>query len=199
MTIRPGAAWGEVVAVPDGSVDLAGDAELAAAIERGEPRPMIVRGGDLFRTAGSPVPSDTVVRVALDVLRLDADGDEITAVAHAVVRRPGPLGWWHGRILAVMNVEHIGHLDVAPRAHPNDGRFDVVDVSASLPVRVRWHAYRRLPAGSHVPHPGITTRRGKQETFVFDRPMQLWVDGVARGTVRSLGVRVIPDAAVIHV
>ena len=50
--------------------------------------------------------------------------------------------------------------DVAPRAHPNDGRFDVVEVSAAMPARARLQAWRRLATGTHVPHPDITTRRG---------------------------------------
>ena len=31
-----------------------------------------------------------------------------------------------------MNVDRLGHWDVAPRAHPNDGRVDVVEVDAAM-------------------------------------------------------------------
>jgi len=198
MTVKPGSAWGDVVTAPEGALVVRNDDELAAAIERGESRPLVVTGGDLHRTAGSPAGAGTVVRVPIDVLNASADGDAMTAVAHVVARRPGRSGWWRGRIVAVMNVEHIGAWDVAPRAHPNDGRFDLVDVAASMSLRERWYASRRLRTGTHVPHPRIASRRSRQETFTFDRPMALWLDGVSRGTVRSLSVSVVPDATEIY-
>jgi hypothetical protein len=199
MTVRPGSAWGDIVAVPDDALDVRGDAELADAVERGESRPLVVTGGDLYRTAGSPAGAGTVVRVPIDVLKISADGAAMMAVAHVVARRPGRLGWWRGRIVAVMNAEHIGAWDVAPRSHPNDGRFDLVDVAASMSLRERWNASRRLRTGTHVPHPRIASRRSRQETFTFDRPMGLWLDGVSRGTVRSLTVSVVPDATEIYI
>ena len=198
MTVKPGSAWGEVVATPEGALDLHGDDELAAAIERGEARPLVLRGGDLHRTGGSPAGVGTVVRVPIDVLRIATGGERLTAAAHVVARRVGRLGWWRGRIVVVMNAEHIGAWDVAPRSHPNDGRFDLVDVAASMSLRERWQAWRRLRTGTHVPHPRIASRRSREETFTFDRPMGLWLDGVARGTVRSLTVSVVPDAAEIY-
>jgi hypothetical protein len=199
MTVRPGAAWGDVVAVPDGALDVRRDDELAAAVERRESRPLVVTGGDLYRTAGSPAGAGTVVRVPIDVLNVSADGVAMTAVAHVLARRPGRLGWWRGRIVAAMNSEHIGAWDVAPRSHPNDGRFDLVDVAASMSLRERWQASRRLRTGTHVPHPRIASRRSRQETFTFDRSMGLWLDGVSRGTVRSLTVSVVPDAIEIYI
>jgi len=199
MTVKPGSTWGEVVAAPEGALVVRNDDELAAAVERGESRPLVVSGGDLYRTAGSPARVGTVVRVSIDVLKVIAEGVALTAVAHVVARRPGRLGWWRGRIVAVMNAEHIGPWDVAPRSHPNDGRFDLVDVAASMSLRERWHASRRLRTGTHVPHPRVASRRSRQETFTFDRPMGLWLDGVSRGTVRSLTVSVVPDAAEIYI
>ena len=199
MTVKPGSAWGAVVETPSDALEVFGDDQLAAAIERGEPRPLVVLGGDLRRTAGSPAGTGTVVRVPIDILRVTADGAPMIAVAHVVARRPGRVGWLRGRVVAVMNAEHIGRWDVAPRSHPNDGRFDLVDVAASMSLRERWQAFRRLATGTHIPHPRIASRRSRDETFTFDRPMALWLDGVARGTVRSLTVRVVPDAAEIHV
>ena len=128
-----------------------------------------------------------------------ADEEPLTAVAHVVVRRPGGLGWWRDRIVAVMNVDHLGKWDAAPRAHPNDGWLDVIEVSESMSPRVRWQAWRRLPAGDHVPHPDITVRRRRAETWTFGRALNLWVDGVERGSVHMLRVEITPDAAEIYV
>jgi diacylglycerol kinase family enzyme len=135
----------------------------------------------------------------IDVIDVTADGRRLTAVAHVVARRRGRAGWWRGPIIAVMNVDHRGPWDVAPRAHPNDGWLDVVEVDEAMPWRSRWQAWRRLPMGTHLPHPDIGTRRTRAETFTFAEPRGLWVDGVERGTVRMLAVALRPDAAVVYV
>lgn len=199
MTIKPGSVWGEVVDTPTGALVLHRDDEVASAIERAETRPLIVRGGDLHRTVGAPSAPGTAVRIPIDILRVTTDGATMTAVAHVLARRPGRFWWMRGRVVVAMNAEHIGRWDVAPRAHPNDGRFDLVEVAASMSVRERWQALRRLGTGTHVPHPRIASRRSREETFTFDRPTGLWLDGVVRGTVRSVTVRVVPDAAEIYV
>lgn len=194
MTIKPGEDWGEIVTAPQDLVAVEGDAALAAHIERGDPRPPLVRGGDLLASLGSPPPGRSVRRMPIDVLRVVADGHEAVAAAHVVARR----SWWRGPLLAVMNVDRLGRWDVAPRAHPNDGWADVVEVDAAMRVRQRWEARRRLPSGTHVPHPLIVTRRVAEATWAFDRPQRLWVDGVAWGEVRSLRVVVETDAAVVY-
>jgi hypothetical protein len=194
MTIRPGDDWGELVAIPDDLVDADSDAALAACVTRGDRRAVRVRGGDLLATLGGPVPGDRVRRLPIDLLRVTADDRSYVAVAHVVARR----SWWRGPVLAVMNVDRLGHWDVAPRAHPNDGRADIVEIAAAMGPRARWQAWRRLPTGTHVPHPQLATRRAKRVEWTFERPLRLWVDGVARGTVRSLRVEVEPDAAVVH-
>lgn len=198
MTIRRGVDWGEDIERPAEAAELTSDAAVAASIARGEARALLVRGGDLHRSLGSPVGPATR-RLPIDVIRVTADGADAIAVAHVVLRRRGPLGWWRGPIVAVMNVDHVGSWDVAPRAHPNDGRLDIVEVSAGMSVRHRWQARRRLETGTHLPHPDITNRPTVEASFEFAEAVSVWVDGVNRGTVRTLHVRVEPDAAVIHV
>lgn len=134
----------------------------------------------------------------IDLLRVTTDGGEHVAAAHVVARRAGPLGWWCGPLVAVVNAEHIGRWDVAPRAHPNDGRADVVEVSAAMGRRARWQAWRRLPSGTHAPHPAITMRRIRDERLEWDEPLAVWIDGVLVGRSRSLAVAVLPDAATIY-
>ena len=58
-------------------------------------------------------------------------------------------------------------------------------------------------AGGWRPARTSHTRRSARErvtalTWTFERPLRLWVDGVKRGTVRSLAVAVEPDAAVVY-
>jgi hypothetical protein len=195
MTIRPGVEWGVPVERPAGLVVCADDAALARLVAAGDARPLAVGAGDLARTAGSPGERSQLQRVEVDLLRVAADGVDHVAVAHAVVRRR----WWRGRILAVCNAEWLGGWDVAPRAHPNDGLADAIDVAASMPWRARLQARSRLPTGTHVPHPDIATSRVREGEWELATGFRLWLDGVAIGPVRTLRVAVEPDAFQLHV
>jgi YegS C-terminal NAD kinase beta sandwich-like domain len=195
MTVSKGAEWGERVARPDGLVVAASDVELAALVGGGSSVPLAVAGGDLRRTLGDSPPGPTMHRVTLDVLRVVADGTEVCAVAHVVARR----SWWRGRIVGVFNCEHLGRWDVAPRGHPNDGLAEVVDVDPTMTLRQRIQAWRRLPSGTHVPHPAIGVSRAASVNWEFAAPLTLHVDGVRRGAVRRLAVTVDADAYHLYV
>jgi hypothetical protein len=199
MIVKRGDEWGEATTAPIDSVEVHSDAALAAVVTGAEPRPVVVRGGDVHRSLGAPAPTRATMRVPIDLITVTADGRRLAAVAHVIARRRGSFGWWRGRIVAVMNVDHLGDWDAAPRAHPNDGWLDVIEVDQSMSLRARWQAWRRLPTGSHVPHPDVTVRRVRAETFAFGSSLGLWVDGVGRGTVRSLRVEVEPDGAEVYV
>lgn len=205
MTIERGAAWGESGALPSGGVVVASDAEARAIIEprrrAGDPLPPLgLAGGDLCRTVGGRgdrdrLVSDAATRLPADLGSVLLDGRQHWFVAHLVARR----SWWRGRLVAVMNAQYLGPWDVAPRAHPGDGRFDVVDVAPSFGLRERWQAYRRLRHGTHVPHPGISVERAAAWQATFDPPLRVWLDGTPMGEVRNMSVRVEPDALLLVV
>jgi len=197
VTIRKGEAWGIAVDRPADAERIDSDAELARRVASGHRGPFALTGGEIVRTLGGVTSGATIQQVPIDALRIELDDRPLVAVAHVVARRPGPLGWWRGPIVAVMNVGAIGRADVAPRAHPNDGRADVVDVEAAMSVRARLQARRRLGTGTHVPHPSIRTSQSHEATFDFDRPMRVRVDGVEIGRARRLRVTVEPDACVV--
>ncbi|MET0146980.1 MAG: hypothetical protein ABW328_19645 [Ilumatobacteraceae bacterium] len=197
MTIRRGESWGEAVTDPGDLVDVDDDAALAALVVAGDRRSLRLRGGDVLQTLGGPAPGPERQRFSLDVLRITADGRALVAAAHVVARDAASRGW-RGPIVAIMNVDRIGRWDVAPPAHPNDGRADVVEVDEAMALRARWQARRRLPSGTHVPHPAIRTARVTARTWRFETPLGLWVDGVRHGGVRSLDLHVEPDAVFVH-
>jgi hypothetical protein len=199
MVVKRGGEWGTAAAAPADALVVKTDRDLADLVGGAAPRPPLVRGGDLHRSLGSPRAQVATRRLPIDVIRVTAEGWTATAVAHVVVRRRGRLGWWRGRIVGVLNVDHIGDWDAAPRAHPNDGWLDVVDVDGSMSVRARWLAWRRLRSGGHVPHPGITVRRIRAEAFSFDAAVGVWIDGVERSMVRALRVEIDADAALVYV
>jgi hypothetical protein len=195
MTIRKGQPWGDPVERPADLLVTASDAELSAALDGGPDRPIGVSAGDLHRSLGSPPDRREMQRLPIDAIVVTADGHRHTAVAHVVVRR----SWWRGRVVAAMNVDHLGSWNVAPRAHPNDGRLDLIEVDVAMRLRERWQARARLPSGTHVPHPRIHTSTAAEAAWEFDRPQAVWVDGVRVAAARSITVAVEPDAFVVVV
>ena len=198
MTIRKGEPWGEPGALPADGVVVRSDAEaravVTAARRAGDPVPPLgLLGGDLCRALGGTGDEDRLRSGAGVVLPVDlgavlVDGRLHWFVAHLVARR----SWWRGRVVAAMNAQHLGPWDVAPRGHPNDGRLDVLD--GDLPLGQRWQARRRLPLGTHVPHPAISERHVAAVQLEVASGTHVWLDGEDLGPARTLSVRVEPDA-----
>ena len=208
-----GADYGTAGEIPPGAV--AADSDVAAGRIVAEARranraipPVVLTGGDLARTLGVATGGDearkpgvetgrraeaarsvaprggTGVRVPADVGAALVDGRLHWFVAHLVARR----SWWRGRLLVAANASFIGGWNAAPRSHPGDGRLDVFD--ADPPLAVRLAARRRLPSGSHVPHPQITQRRITAAQYDLDPALDIYLDGVRLGRARTLSLRV---------
>ena len=204
MTIRKGEAWGSVGPLPDGTVIVRSDGELhrlvheARSAGRSLP-PLALLGGALMRAVGGTGDerrlAGEMAVLPVDLVRVEFDATTTWSAAHVIARR----GWWRGPILAAMNAEFVGAWDVTPRGHPNDGRVDLLEVSAAMSVRDRLRARGRLTAGTHLPHPAIGVRQTPSVERTFERPMRVWVDGVPMGSARSLRLTVEPDALVVCV
>jgi hypothetical protein len=203
VTVEKGRPWGAAGEVPPDALLVGSDREASLAVEAaraaGGPLPVLaLAGGDLCRTLGGRgdvAPgreAATTAMVDLGLARLD-DGPDRCFVAHAVARR----SWWRGRVVAAMNAQFLGPWDVAPRAHPGDGRLDVLDGDLSLGDR--WKARARLPSGTHVPHPGIRQSRAGEVTLTFARPTPIRLDGDQVGRATTLALRLVPDALTVAV
>jgi len=180
------------------------DAQAAAVVARarasGAAVPVVgLVGGDLCLTLGGRGDPDRLraldaPRLPVDVgwVRLD-DGEELPFVAHVVARRWG----WRGRFVVVMNAERIGSWKLAPRAHPGDGRVDVLD--GALPLDARLAARSRVRTGDHVPHPAIAERRVRSFDVDLGATLRVVIDGAAVGRARRLAVRVDPQALTVVV
>lgn len=189
MTIQRGQEWGTPTIRPADLVVAGSDAELGELVAADPSRPYGIAGGDLYRSLGEPPERHDMQRLPMDAMRVEIDGRSLLAVAHVVARN----SWWSGRIVAVVNAGHVGEWNVAPRAHPNDGRLDVIDVAPTMTWRQRLQARRRLPLGAHLPHPSISARTVESVSIRFDRPTRIDVDGVGRGQGEQLTVTVLPD------
>ncbi len=203
MPIEKGRAWGEHGPLPDAGVVVRTDADARGVVERarraGEPVPALgLLGGDLCRTLGGTgdearLRSAEAIRLPVDLGAVLIDGRLHWFIAHLVARR----SWWRGRLVAAMNAEWLGRWDVAPRSHPGDGLLDLVEVAPSMTIGDRFKARRRLPAGAHVPHPRITTRRVGAVQLDLAPPLSVWLDGErVAPAARTLSIRIEPDAVV---
>jgi hypothetical protein len=153
-------------------------------------------GGDLYRTLGAPPPerrhTAEAMRLPIDLARVELDGRADCFVAHLVAGR-GP--WFFGRTAMVLNAAFVGDANLGPRAHPGDGRLDVVD--GRLGWRDRRAARRRYGAGTHVPHPDLAQARLATWSTTFPRPVPVRLDGELVGSFRSIRADLVPDALVI--
>ncbi|HLF40233.1 MAG TPA: hypothetical protein VI854_02045, partial [Acidimicrobiia bacterium] len=95
--------------------------------------------------------------------------------------------------VAVLTGQYVGGLDLNPRSHPGDGSVEVQVYG--LPAGERRAMRRRLPSGSHLPHPGITTARAARRVWVrFDRDVAVELDGVPAGRAATLDIEVLAGA-----
>ena len=191
MTVEKGQDWGTSGPLPDDGVVVHSDAEARRVVSeaRRENRPVPplgLLGGDLCRTLGGRGALTT--RATVDLGAVLVDGRLHWFVAHVVVRR----GWLRGPLFGAFNAEWLGDWDVAPRAHPGDGRLEVVEVTMS--AGDRWKARRRLPTGTHVPHPGIRITRAEAVQHDVAKGQSVWLDGERLGPARALSIRLEPDA-----
>lgn len=203
MTIKKGEAWGSHAPLPDGGVVVRSDAEAHHVVEAARRAnlpipPLGLLGGDLCATVGGSgdearLHSPDAITLVCDLGAALLDGRLHWFVSSLVARGP----WWRGRAFLAMNAAHLGEWNVAPKAHPGDGLLDTFDarvrVSQVLAMR------KRLVTGSHLPHPGIATRRAPAVQIELDRPMPVWLDGVRVEDARNISVRVEPDALTVVV
>jgi hypothetical protein len=197
VTIRKGEAWGEAAPLPDDGIVVRSDAEARSVLEdarrRGAAYPTLgLLGGDLARTLAAPgdegrLRSAAAMTFPVDLGQVLVDGRLHLFVAHVVARNR----WWTRAVVA-MNAPWFGGWNLGPKAHPNDGLLDTFD--SSLPLGDLWKVRRRLPTGSHLPHPGIQGRRAPSVTFDLDRPLPVWIDGERVDEGRTIVVRLEPDA-----
>ncbi len=196
MAIGKGQDWGYDGYLPDDAPVALSDAEAASLV--GGPHGVIgVAAGDLARTLGIKVPYDRTTPkhlVPIDAIQIELDdGSSHTCLAHAVL---GNLVA-HQHSAALMNAAFIGRRNIAPRAHPGDGKVDVVTLGLRLGDRIK--AWQRMVTGTHVPHPDIDVVRSAAGRVELPQRHKVRIDGQLCGRSRTMTFQVIPEAIVVAV
>ena len=198
MTIEKGSAWGIAGTVPSDAVRATTDAEVAAG--RGSRvQPL---GGNLWRSLGSPRQKETgdaCMVLPIDLIRctIEVHGAALTVHAVSEVRVSG----WFSRsgLTVVTNVGQLGSMNLAPRAHPNDGELDVFVLEGSMGFRQRVLARRRARTGTHMPHPAMHVTRSRHLEVARTDGSVLMVDGVRFGSWTRVVLDVEPDSMTVLV
>ena len=213
--LRHGQPWGHPSTAPP-DVDVSGDdsdlsdaaARHPGALVRFRPSPR----SDIARALGLGPDAVASTEVALDALALESDAIGATTAVNAVVvgRPPDRLRWTtrhasisitvDGRLwfedpattVVVASGQFLRGADLIPRGHPGDGWVEVQVYELARDERRAMR--RRLPSGTHVPHPHIHTTRVRRVEIQVDRPVPLEVDGRPRGKTRRLSVTLVPEA-----
>ena len=184
MAIARNADWGS----PADPVERAVARDDASVVRLQGPVAPRMSGGNLHRSLGSPTLPAGVsggIELTLDALEVSVTvrGGTLVTLACSEVS----VGSWfsrHGLVL-LTNVGMWNGLDVAPGGHPNDGRFEVVEIGEGMPFRDRVAARRRARTGNHLSHPYIakhtvrtfsTARQGRQRLLVDSVPVPDWTD-----------------------
>lgn len=196
---------------------LGSDHDLAAAVAAGgrELRFEPTAASDLGRALGlAPRRAGGGAASVVDVDLIRVGEGEVAVSSIVLGTPPHRLRWWHrswpvriavdGRDLEVERTTTVvvvnggwlaGH-DVVPRAHPGDGWLDVQVYSVARGQRREMH--RRLRTGSHLPHPGIVTRRARAVTVELGRARPCTIDGANAGERDRVDVDVRAGALRLH-
>ncbi|MEO6469389.1 MAG: hypothetical protein ABIP21_09825 [Acidimicrobiia bacterium] len=217
--IKPGEEWGQPTDAT-AEVECRGDDQALAALITAESTDLapgrLVRffpsGSDLARAVGlADVRDDQPVRgIELPVDAISSDlGVAMNSVILGVLptrlrshhrRRPIRVSV-DGRELfsgpatsvVIANGQFVAGVDLVPRGHPGDGRLEV-QVYALTPGE-RGPMRRRLPTGSHVPHPRILATSGRViEIGGLTRLWPVTLDRRRATAETRLDVSVLPGA-----
>ena len=196
MAIEKGADWGWPGPLPADAPIASNDAEAGDLVRSGQ-SPIGLAGGDLARTLGVRLPFErgaTGHLLPVDAFRITLDdATSHVGIAHAIV---GNLAA-SAHVVAIMNAAFVGTRNLAPRAHPGDGRLDVVHLR--LPVGDRLKALRRMKTGTHMPHPNIEIDRKPLGVIDLGRRRTVFVDGRRVGSARLVHFEILPESVIVGV
>ncbi len=198
MTIRPGEEWGSVQDSPPSTRWFTSESALGMYLVSAQGNePVGLTRGDLCRITGH---SNTTLFVPIDLIEIAFLSAGSTSHTRAVAISWIALGRWWSRseVHVLSNTGLVDGREWFVRSHPNDARVEHASISATMDVRQRLMARRRIARGLHFAHPLILTET--VTTWKWSGPAtQLVIDGQVHGAVTQIEVSVRPDAQWIYV
>lgn len=192
--IERGEQWGVPTTCTPSDVMVTGDYELSLSTTD---RRLIVCGGDIAHSLGDPQPpivGDNCTEVPIDALRVlitlrNGTTHSYIAASHVMIGE-----WLRGRLVCVSNSGFIDTRNVSPRAHPNDGLFDVMSLHPTMGMQQRLLARHKSILGTHTPHPLVETSRARSIEFSSAARFEsLRIDGRRIRAWSNVQIEIVPD------
>ena len=197
MNIEKGRSWGSLSPLPPEGVIIKTNKELLEKVNdckrQGIDLPTFgLLGGDLWRTLGGRRAEERLYGGEATTLDIDLgcallDGKIFWFCAHMFIGSK-----LKGEKIFISNVAHYGKMNPAPKAHPGDGKFDMLEVKLS-PFQT-FKAVKRVSAGTHIPHPGIKYKQVSSEQFSFGKKLSIEIDGKNIGKYSTVSIRIENEA-----
>ena len=209
MTISKHGSYGTPVSRPPMLNVLQSDLEIAQHYVSGHTAtPCTVTNGSIALSLGissemnfrDSVSNQQMTLVDIDLLQIDfrtrppstansSTSSRIVVAGTIAIQHRTPLS----TCLILSNSGILRSRDVLPRAHPNDGFVDVLEVDPKISIRQRAIAWSRSATGSHLPHPNFRVSRSIDFQW-SGSPARMIADGVTYKGVVWLRCTVLADA-----
>ena len=216
MTISKHGLYGTPVSRPTTLHVLQSDLEIAQHYVSGDTAtPCTVTKGSIAQALGISSgrvqnldPNQQMTLVDIDLLQIDyrtttslnANANAKSSTTSRIVVA-GSIAIQHRTLLStcliLSNSGLLRSRDVLPRAHPNDGFVDVLEVDPKISIRQRAIAWRRSAIGSHLPHPSFRVSRSIDFQW-SGSPAHMIADGVTYKGVVWLQCTVLADAMKLY-
>jgi hypothetical protein len=212
MTIRKDGSYGTPVSRPTMLHVLQSDLEIAQHYISGDTATTCtVTQGSIAQSLGissgriwDPDPNQQMTLVDIDLLQIDFRTTTPSTANSSTSSRivvAGTIAIQHRTLLStcliLSNSGLLRSKDVLPRAHPNDGFVDVLEVDSKISIRQRTIAWRRSAIGSHLPHPSFRVSRSTEFQW-SGSPAHMIADGVTYKGVVWLQCTVLADAMKLY-
>ena len=146
-----------------------------------------LEGGNLCKTLGGKKPTaatdySTGTICDVDLGSVQVSGKSIYFASHCSIRKHR----YTTKGALVMNAQWYKSRRVAVRAHPSDGKLDIV--FSDLEPRQFLLAAKRSRSGNHIPHPDIRVQKVQNHTLDYPHPMRIYADGVFIGIESTIEI-----------
>jgi len=207
MTIGRLSPYGTSVVRPQHLGVLRSDREIANDFLKGDQRAFnTVIHGSIAKALGvtSNVSESNaralVTHVLIDLLQVEFGTTDAQDQPRSIVVA-GSIVLQHRTLLnshhIISNSGIVRGRDVLPRAHPNDGYVDVLEIDEAITTRQRLSAWHRAKTGSHLPHPQLRASRSTEFEW-SGRASRMVADDVTFAGVVWLRCKVLTDATSLY-